>query len=196
MNSIQFKSIYFYTQLDFDLMCEWLNAIASVENYEFDGNDLSLTFKPEVSNEDFLELICIADRYGLSHNSFDEHKIGKDEYWCKGPKFQSIYPSTDKDKKIEADKNASIMRLECTPISLYTQLDKNNMFEWIERNLCVAEIIGLGPVIYLYVSQEKIDDEALRNLVGLFNRYYFDLQQLTVFMNNDNKHWLNKLINS
>jgi hypothetical protein len=100
------------------------------------------------------------------------------EYWWTGPKFQVIYPHSNKDKKELLDKNKNFLRLDCTAVDLYTQLDKTNMFKWMERISCVKEIIGLGPVIYLYVNAKEINHENVLELEGLFSRYNFDIDQL------------------
>lgn len=177
INEIIFVSINYFTQLDKVLLFEWIDAIPSVESYKNEDDQLSIIPKQDVTDQDLLDLLAICVRYKLSINKLSDYMYKDNEYWWTGPKFQVIYPQLNKDKKELLDKNRDFLRLDCTPVDLYTLLDKNNMFTWMERIPCVKDIVGLGPVIYLYIEAKEVSPQALLKLEGLFSRYDFDVAQ-------------------
>lgn len=173
-----FTQLSSYTQLDKDLLFDWIDALASVESFKTEDDRLIITLKQEVTNQDLLDLIAICARYGLNTNQLSQYMQEDNEYWWTGPKFQVIYPQSNKDKKELLDNNKDFLRLDCTPVDLYTQLDKNNMFSWMERISSVKDIVGLGPVIYLYIEAEEVTPQDILELKGVFARYGFDAAQL------------------
>ena len=174
------KRVRYYTDIDKNLFFEWLDAIEGVESYTDTERELYLKLNIAMTNENLLDLVAVCERYrlGTSQLSFYMHENNK--YWCGGKKFHVIYPQSNKNNKIKADENPNFIRLQCTPVDLYTQLDKNHMFEWMERIHSIKDIIGLGPVIYLYVDVNQITKQDILELEGLFNRYDFDGRQLDI----------------
>lgn len=66
--------------------------------------------------------------------------------------------------------------------------DEDQFFSWIEKIPSIVKFNGKGDELYLYMKS-KIPDNDLRELIGLFYRYKINMQQLSVFLNEDNKAW-------
>lgn len=81
------------------------------------------------------------------------------------------------------------IRLVCEPLTFYTENDEILLFEWLHKIRCITSIEGVGEALYLNIASKIIPDADLLDLMGVFNRYRFDSQQLRVFMNDANKGW-------
>lgn len=79
--------------------------------------------------------------------------------------------------------------LICTPLRFYTQNDENLCFGWIKKISCIEKIEGIGRELRLHISSPSISNNDLLDLMGLFDRYRFDANQLKIFMNENNKEW-------
>ncbi len=79
--------------------------------------------------------------------------------------------------------------LTCAPLRFYTENDENLFFEWIKKIKSVKKFEGIGRKLHLHFLSNKIPNQDLLDLMGLFDRYKFDAQQLKVFMNENNKEW-------
>lgn len=79
--------------------------------------------------------------------------------------------------------------LICDSVVYYSIQDEEMFFEWAARIPSIAKINGKGTEIYLHVKNNKIPDDDLRELIGLFYRYKVDMEQLAVFLNKDNREW-------
>ena len=77
--------------------------------------------------------------------------------------------------------------LVCSPLRFYTHTDEEQCFRWIKKIKSVASIEGIGRELHLMMKSDKIANKDLLELVGLFRRYNFNLKQLKIFMNDDNK---------
>ncbi|HEV2916638.1 MAG TPA: hypothetical protein VGW78_02725 [Candidatus Babeliales bacterium] len=81
--------------------------------------------------------------------------------------------------------------LICTPLRFYTNIDEDLFFQWLDAISCIQEIKGIARELHLYITSDSILNEDLLNLIGLFERYKFDKQQLLVFKNKQNREWFN-----
>jgi hypothetical protein len=52
----------------------------------------------------------------------------------------------------------------------------------------VVEKQGEGNELYLSIDQKKLNETGLRELLALFYRYGIDMEQLKVFLNENNKN--------
>lgn len=75
----------------------------------------------------------------------------------------------------------------CAPLRFYTPLDEDNFFEWLKKIPCVEEVKGEGRELHVYVNSLKISHDDLLDLMGIFDRYKFDKEQLKIFMNKENQ---------
>lgn len=81
------------------------------------------------------------------------------------------------------------IKLICTPLRFYSNYDEDALFEWLKKIECIGNIQGIGRELHLAISSNKISDIDLENLIGVFRRYGFDMKQLAVFLNEENKEW-------
>jgi len=77
--------------------------------------------------------------------------------------------------------------LVCSPLRFYTHNDETLCFEWIQKISCIKDYKGVGRALHLFVSSSDIANEDLLDLIGLFDRYGFDMQQLNIFKNEENE---------
>jgi hypothetical protein len=78
--------------------------------------------------------------------------------------------------------------LICSPLRFYTDVDEELLFQWLKAISCVIEIEGVGKELHLRVRNDYMSHEDLLNLIGIFNRYKFDVNQLLVFKNKENAY--------
>ena len=77
-----------------------------------------------------------------------------------------------------------------TTLNIYvSQLDEAMMFQWLDKIPCVLGYKGKSVELFIDIKDSEIDDESLRELIGLFFRYELDLFELQQFENESNKHW-------
>ena len=77
--------------------------------------------------------------------------------------------------------------LKCAPLRFYTQTDEDHCFAWIKKIKPIDIVEGIGQELRFIMKSNKISNQDLLELIGLFRRYHFDLKQLKIFMNDDNK---------
>ena len=77
-------------------------------------------------------------------------------------------------------------------IDYLSSLDEETFFAWLERISCVVEKRGIADELHVYVDQTKLSESDLRELLALFYRYEIDMKQLRIFLNKDNKSWLDR----
>lgn len=76
-----------------------------------------------------------------------------------------------------------------TPLTFYSpRYDEDAMFEWLKKIKSVTGCKGIGRELHVYVVSKNIPKVDLLELRGLFERYGYDMKQLKVFMNDENKH--------
>lgn len=80
--------------------------------------------------------------------------------------------------------------LVCKSVWYYSSVDEDMFFEWITKISSVIKCDGVGDELYLYFASKKISCADLRELLALFYRYKIAMKQLQVFLNKDNKQWL------
>lgn len=81
------------------------------------------------------------------------------------------------------------IKLICSPLRFYSTYDEDALFEWLAKIKCINEIQGIGRELHVKVKSSKISDIDLENILGIFQRYKFDMKQLSVFLNEGNKEW-------
>ena len=67
--------------------------------------------------------------------------------------------------------------------------DEDAFFEWIKKIKAVSGITGQGRDLFLELVTEKLDDQDLDDIIGLFYRYKIDMQNLSCFLTDQNKDW-------
>ena len=79
--------------------------------------------------------------------------------------------------------------LVCKAVRFFCLKDEDAFLEWIEKINCIDHTSALGREIYLHIATDKIKDQDLEDLIGLFYRYKIDMQQLAWFLTDENKEW-------
>lgn len=74
-----------------------------------------------------------------------------------------------------------------TPLNFYSAYDEDAMFEWLNKIKSVISYKGIGRELHVHIPSKTIPYLDLIELMGLFERYRYSLEQLKVFMNEDNK---------
>ena len=67
--------------------------------------------------------------------------------------------------------------------------DEEAFFEWIKKIKAIDHVFGKQKEIFLHLVDEKIDDQNLDDIIGLFYRYKINMQQLSSFLTDENKEW-------
>lgn len=71
--------------------------------------------------------------------------------------------------------------LNAERVVFYSMVDERFFFEWLEKMPFVVDVAGRGMVIEITVDSSKVDSDALRELLALFQRYRVSMRQLRVF---------------
>lgn len=79
--------------------------------------------------------------------------------------------------------------LLCDAIRFYSKKDEDILFEWIDSINCIENVSATGRGLYLHINTETIDDQSLKELIGLFYRYDINMKQLAQFLTEGNKKW-------
>lgn len=82
---------------------------------------------------------------------------------------------------------AKSMVLVCESVRYYSSIDEELCFKWIKKIKSINTIEGIGKELHLIMKSNEISTKDLLELIGLFRRYSFDIQQLKIFMNDKNK---------
>jgi hypothetical protein len=82
--------------------------------------------------------------------------------------------------------------LICSPLQFYTESDEELLFQWLKKVSCIQKIEGIGSELHVHIISQFIPNKDLLNLMGIFDRYKFDQQQLLVFKNKQNEEWFDK----
>lgn len=85
--------------------------------------------------------------------------------------------------------NQQPTRLIAKSVLFFSEHDEDAFFHWLEILACVAEYHGEGIDLLITLKDDSLDDESLRELLALFNRYDIDLSQLAKFETDANRHW-------
>jgi hypothetical protein len=80
-------------------------------------------------------------------------------------------------------------RLVVRSVKYYSEYDEDQFFGWLEKIPCVAGSHGKGVDLFVDLNDGKVDDESLRELLALFNRYNVDMSQLAIFESSSNRQW-------
>jgi hypothetical protein len=82
-----------------------------------------------------------------------------------------------------------MIELECKAVLFYSAQDEASFFAWAESIPAVSSVFGRGRSIFLAVKSRSISDRALRELIGLFQRYRVSMRQLAQFRTAKNQSW-------
>ncbi|MBP9765009.1 hypothetical protein KBD08_01610 [Candidatus Babeliales bacterium] len=75
----------------------------------------------------------------------------------------------------------------CKKVYFYSQLDESIFFTWIKNISCIKTTGGVGDELYLYIIDEPLNYEDMKNLIALLYRYKIDMRQLQPLITEHNK---------
>ncbi|MBK0011472.1 hypothetical protein IAE56_03715 [Stenotrophomonas sp. S41] len=75
----------------------------------------------------------------------------------------------------------NVVELQADSVVFYSRQDEASFFAWLQQLPCVVDVTGRGRIIHIQVDRQRVDDEALTELLALFHRYQVDMRQLQVF---------------
>jgi hypothetical protein len=76
---------------------------------------------------------------------------------------------------------SNLVELEAKEVVFYSDGDEAAFFEWLGKISAVDGSKGVGRVLHISVARDRVDEEALRELLALFFRFGIDMRQLSVF---------------
>jgi hypothetical protein len=82
-----------------------------------------------------------------------------------------------------------MIQLERRAVLFYSEQDEASFFAWAESISAVSFVFGKGRSIFLSVKSKSISNRALRELIGLFQRYRVSMRQLAQFRTSKNDGW-------
>lgn len=99
------------------------------------------------------------------------------------------YKTTRSNQQINLLQNNAMTKtiIILSPLRFYAQHDEQFFFEWLDTFKSIIGIKGIGNELHVEFKSSKISNKELLDLMGMFRRYNFDTQQLTVFKNAKNK---------
>jgi len=75
----------------------------------------------------------------------------------------------------------NMVELQADSVVFYSRQDEASFFAWLQQLPCVVDVAGKGRILHIQVERQRVDDEALTELLALFHRYQVDMGQLRVF---------------
>lgn len=79
-------------------------------------------------------------------------------------------------------KSSGVVELKVKPLSYLSPLDESAFFSWLDKIPCVLSYEGRGDALYVKISNSKLNEYALRELIALLYRYNRrNMEQLAVF---------------
>ena len=85
--------------------------------------------------------------------------------------------------------NEHLKQLIAREVLFYSAHDEDAFFEWLSKLDCIIEYHGEGIDLIITLREDLLDDNSLRELLALFNRYSVDMAQLAQFETDLNRSW-------
>jgi hypothetical protein len=82
--------------------------------------------------------------------------------------------------------------LNAERVVFYSMTDESSFFEWLARMPFVLDVAGRGLVVEITVDPLMVNDDGLRELIALFQRYRVSMRQLRVFDCEEFSHWFRR----
>lgn len=78
----------------------------------------------------------------------------------------------------------------------YSELDEDIFFLGISKIDLITNVVGRGGDLKFSVDREKMTDQSIRDLLGLFFRYNMEMRPLSELRTISNSHWFYENKNS
>jgi hypothetical protein len=80
-------------------------------------------------------------------------------------------------------------QLVARSVRFFSKHDEDQFFGWLGKLPCVASYRGQGIDLIVELRSDQVDDEDLRELLALFQRYGVNMAQLARFESDANRQW-------
>jgi hypothetical protein len=74
-------------------------------------------------------------------------------------------------------------------VIFYARKDEEAFLGWLKAIKSVKQIDYQGADLLIYIKSKQISDHDLSDLLALFFRYKIKMDQLQIFLNDQNKAW-------
>lgn len=74
-------------------------------------------------------------------------------------------------------------------VVFYALKDEEAFLGWLRSIKAVKQLDYQGAELHIYVKNKQISDQDLSDLLALFFRYKIKMDQLKVFLNENNTSW-------
>lgn len=82
--------------------------------------------------------------------------------------------------------------LNAERVVFYSMTDERFFFEWLAKMPFVLDVVGRGIVIEITIDISMVNEDGLRELIALFQRYRVSMRQLLVFDREEFSHWFRR----
>jgi len=86
------------------------------------------------------------------------------------------------------------MILEISLGMFYSRGDERRLFQGLGEISSIRKVRGVGRIILLDIDEGKIDDEEMKELIGLLYRYNISLIPLQIFSKKEKFTWLSNSV--
>ncbi|HAD09288.1 MAG TPA: hypothetical protein DCF62_07405 [Porticoccaceae bacterium] len=75
--------------------------------------------------------------------------------------------------------------IDTQPVVYYSQLDEDHFFAWAQEIPCIKSI-DCG---YLHIQESEVDEQAMRDLLAILERYRLSAKPLAALCTPENESW-------
>jgi len=84
----------------------------------------------------------------------------------------------------------SMLKLEIESLRFYSRLDEDAFFARLSKTSGVVSVEGFLRMINVSVDPSAVDEDAMRELISLFQRYGIDMRQLRELETEEFSSWM------
>ena len=70
------------------------------------------------------------------------------------------------------------VEIQASDVGFFSKNDEAAFFEWLDKIACVEKYFGRLRTINIIIKNDALDEDSLRELLALFNRYKIDMKPL------------------
>jgi hypothetical protein len=78
-----------------------------------------------------------------------------------------------------------VLKIDTQPVVYYSPLDEDHFFAWAQEIPCIKSI-DRG---YLHIQESEVDEQAMRDLLAILERYRLSAKPLAALCNSENESW-------
>lgn len=81
------------------------------------------------------------------------------------------------------------IEMKVESVTFFSEADEKMFFSWLDGLPFVRRYEGRGRALHIFVYAEKMNEEALRELIALFYRHDLNMRQLRIFDRPEFNQW-------